>query len=64
MINHQHLDLPIIAHCVDVDLQNVADSSRDPEGGRFRGAWRKLVEGGECCWAAVPIVREPSSRRR
>jgi catechol 2,3-dioxygenase-like lactoylglutathione lyase family enzyme len=32
----QPLDLAIVAHCVDVDPQNVPDSSRDPEGGRFR----------------------------
>ncbi len=44
----QHLDLAVVAHCVDVDPQNVADSSRDPEGGRFctgRAHDRKLVLG-------------------
>ena len=30
------LDLAIVAHCVDVDPQNIPDPSRDPEGGRFR----------------------------
>jgi hypothetical protein len=32
----QLLDLAIVAHCVDVDPQKIPDSSRDPEGGRFR----------------------------
>ena len=32
----QPFDLAIVAHCVDVDPQNVPDSSRDPEGGLFR----------------------------
>src|SRR5689334_15936857 len=32
----QSLHLAIVAHCVDVDPQKVPDSSRNPEGGRFR----------------------------
>src|SRR4051794_10396016 len=36
----QLLDLAIVAHCVDVDPQDVADSSRDPEDARSAPRYR------------------------